>query len=330
MADTVKLDSANVIPRTWRIVIYAVSILGFGNVGMCSWLPAKLRTISIIYHGVSLLIHIINAIIFVVGFRVTGEIYIMIPKLNLLFAVICGTALSGLNFCATFTQRPSACLHIWAKHSFGSDKSSIQAIFMFLIPVLMTAFAITSCYCNGNMMYKYADIMMNQLITRMDNWPPSIQRVVFWKLVIISELLMLASTLYSALACSIMFEIYICVSALYEELLNICTRRHVSQCQLQVWRRKYRCLENIVKSMNGYLGGSVLVLLILSVSNLILNAYYMVGKGKINPGLVLPMCNMAVLMACLALTSAVLSGKVSKIGFNVYIQNLCIRLYSHW
>ena len=312
MADTVKLDSANAIPRTWRILMYAVSILGFGNVAMCSWLPAKLRTISIIYHGVSLLIHIINAIIFVVGFQFTGEMSIMIPKLNLLFAVICGTTLCGLNFCATFTQRPYACLHNWSKCSFGSEKSSLQAIFMFLIPVLMTAIAITSCYYNGNMMYEYASVMMNQLSTPLVKWP-NIQHVVFWKFVIINELLILASTLYSALACSIVFEIYICVSALYEELLNICKRRQVSQCELQIWRRKCRCLENVVRAMNGYLGGSVLVLLTLSVSSLILMAYYFVGKGMIEPGLVLPVCNVAVFMACLTIPSAVLSGKVSKL-----------------
>ena len=292
--------------------MYAVSILGFGNVAMCSWLPAKLRTISIVYHGISLLIQIINAIIFVVGFQFTEHISYMIPKLNLLFAVICGTTLCALNFCATFTQRPYAFLHNWSKCSFGSEKSSLQAMFVFIIPVLMTAFAITSCYYNGAMMYEYAFVMMNQLTTPLVKWP-SIQHVVFWKLVIINELLILASSLFSALACSIMFEIYICVSALYEELLNICKRRQVSQCELQIWRRKCRCLENIVRAMNGYLGGSVLVLLTLSVSSQILIAYYLVGKGMIEPGIVLPICNMAVFMACLTIPSAVLSGKVSKL-----------------
>ena len=112
----------------------------------------------------------------------------MIPKINLLFALICGTALCGLNFCATFTQWPYACLHNWTKRSFSSEKSGLRAIFMFLIPVLMTVFATTSCYYNGNLMYKHADVMMYQWTTHLVNWP-IFQQVVFWKLVIINELL---------------------------------------------------------------------------------------------------------------------------------------------
>ena len=140
MADTVKLDSAKAIPRAWRILMYAVSIMGFGNVAMCSWLPAKLRTATVVYHGLSLLIHIINAIIFMVGFQFTGPFYILIPKLNILFLVICGAALCAANFFATPTQRPNACLYNWAKYNIGEEKSTLQAICVFLVPALTTLF----------------------------------------------------------------------------------------------------------------------------------------------------------------------------------------------
>ena len=311
MADTVKLDSAKAIPRAWRILMYAVSIMGFGNVAMCSWLPAKLRMATVVYHGLSLLIHIINAIIFLVGFQFTGPFYILIPKLNILFLVICGAALCAANFFATLTQRPNACLYNWAKYNIGEEKSNLQAICVFLVPALTTLFSLITCYYHGNMMYIYEDEIIDTLSPLFVGWP-SIQRIMYWKLVFISELIKLAATLYSALSGIIMIEIYICVLALYEDLLAICTKQHVSQCELQVWRRKYRCLENTVRSVNGYLGGSVLVLLALGVSSSILATYYIFGEGIVDPGLVLPFCNMVVVMASLTLPSAALSAKVSR------------------
>ena len=81
MADAVRLDSSEAIPRTWRILIYTISILGFGNVAMFSWLPAKLRTATVVYHGFSLPIHTINAIIFLVGIHFTGPLFVLLPKL---------------------------------------------------------------------------------------------------------------------------------------------------------------------------------------------------------------------------------------------------------
>ena len=196
------------------------------------------------------------------------------------------------------------------QYNIGEEKSKSQAMCIFLLPVLMAGFSITMCYYHVNIMYVYADRIVDTFTPVFVGWP-IIQKVVYWKLLVISELTQLASTLYSALTCIIMIEIYICVSALHKDLLAICTKQHVSQFELQIWRRKYRCLENIMRSVNGYLGGRVLVLLTLGVTNLILATYHIVGKGIVEPDLVLPFCNMVFLMACLTLPSAALSGMVS-------------------
>ena len=113
---------------------------------------------------------------------------------------------------------------------------------MFLLPVFMVAFSITMCYYHVNIMYVYADWIMDTFYPLLVGWP-SIQRVVYWKLVFIGKLTQLASTLYSALSCIIMIKIYICASALNKDLLEICTKQHVSQFKLQIWRRKYRFLK---------------------------------------------------------------------------------------
>ena len=239
-----------------------------------------------------------------------GPFWVLLPRLKLLFLVICGTALSATNFFATFTQRPFACFHNWAKYNIGEKKSKSQALCLFLLSVLMAVCSITERYYHVNMMYGYADKIMDTFYPLFARWP-NIQRVLYWKLVVTCELTQMASTLYSAVSCIIMIEIYIYVSALHKDLLAICTKQQVSQFELQIWRRKYRCLENIMRSVNGYLGGSVLVLLTLSVSSLILATYHIVGMELINPGLVLPFCNMVFVMACLTLPSAALSGKVS-------------------
>ena len=224
------------------------------------------------------------------------------------------------HFFATFTQRSYSCFHNWAKYNIGEEKGNSQAICMFLLPVFMVAFSITMCYYHVNIMYVYADWIMDTFYPLLVGWP-SIQRVVYWKLVFIGKLTQLASTLYSALSCIIMIKIYICASALNKDLLEICTKQHVSQFKLQIWRRKYRFLKNIKRFVNGYLGGSVLVLLTLSVSTLILVTYQIAGMELIQPGLVLPFCIMVVVMACLTLPSVALSGKISNTIWSA-IENL--------
>ena len=105
-----------------------------------------------------------------------------------------------------------------------------------------------------------------------------------------------------------MIEIYVGVTTLHQDLLTICTQRHISPCELQRWRQKFRCLENILRSVNLYLGGSVLILFVMGVSTLIPAIFHIISRGSFN--LILPTCNIIVIMAALTLPSAILNGKV--------------------
>ena len=312
MANTMDIESTNTIPRAWRILLYAVSILGFGNVAMCSWLPAKLRTASIVYHGFSLLIQIIHAIMFSISLQLEGPLYLLIAKLNYLSLVICGASLSVVNFWASLTKRPNICLETWEKCNMAQCRKNTQTFILFTVDLIMVTIAITACYYHADVMFAQADVMVYHYYSILVDWT-IVHQIGYWIFIINSELMILSSNLYSALACNIMIEIYVCVTVLHQKLLIICTQQHISPCELQIWRRKFRCLEKFLQSVNGYLGGSALILLILSVSTLIMATFQTVGKRVVLPGLILPNVNMIVIMFGLAFPSAILSGRVSKI-----------------
>ena len=122
MDHTTNTGAAGAIPWRWRILIYTISILGFGNVTMCSWLPAKLRTASIVYHGFFLLVYVFNMIIFLVNLRLSGPLNLMTGKLLYLVIVICGSSLCAGNLWATVMKRPHICFQTWAKCIIGQKK----------------------------------------------------------------------------------------------------------------------------------------------------------------------------------------------------------------
>ena len=310
MDHTTNTGAVGAIPWRWRILIYAISILGFGNVAMCTWLPAKLRTASIVYHGFFLVVYVFNMIIFLVKLRLSGPLNLMTGKLLYLVIVICGSSLCAWNLWATVMKRPYICFQTWAKCIIGQKKKSIEAFILYIAPLFTVILAITSCFYHADLMLANSHILMDYLFPY-SSVGEKIKHVMFWMAVIIRELTTLASSLYSALACCIMIEIYLCVTALHQDLLTICKKQHLLQTELQIWRRKVGYLDKIVKSVNCYLGGSVLVLLIISVSSLILGIFQPIAEENVELGLLLPLCNTIVLMTALTVPSAILNGKVT-------------------
>ena len=301
---------ASAIPRTWRILIYASSILGSGNVAMCSCLPAKLRTVSIGYHGFILLGYLFNAIIYLVKLRLSGPLNLMTGKLLYLAIVICGSSLCAVNLWATLMKRPYVCFQTWAKCINEQNKTNTQAFILFIAPFVIVTLAITSCYCHADLMLANAPTLINYLFPY-TTVGEKVQQMIFWMAIIIRQLTMLASSLYSALACSIMIELYVRVTTLHQELLIPCKKQQLLQSELQIWRRKFGFLRKDLESVNGYLGGSVLAILIMSVSTLILAIFQPIGEENLELGLLLPICNTIVLMTALTVLSAILNGKVS-------------------
>ena len=84
MIDAATSGSTNNIPRIWRMLLYALSLLGFGKVATSSWLPAKLRRVNIVCHGCSKVIQSIHAFLFSVGFRLDGALNSLIQTPNFL------------------------------------------------------------------------------------------------------------------------------------------------------------------------------------------------------------------------------------------------------
>ena len=141
MANTVDLEVVNTTPQTWRIMFYTVSILGFGNVSMCSWLPVKLRITSIVYHGFSLVIQIIHAIMFLVGLKLDGSEDLLTVVLNNSLLVVCGVSICVVNLWASFTKRSNACLETWARCNTGL-KTNTQAVILLVCDLNRTP----NCY----------------------------------------------------------------------------------------------------------------------------------------------------------------------------------------
>ena len=151
MVNTVDLEVVNTTPQTWRIMFYTVSILGFGNVSMCSWLPVKLRITSIVYHGFSLVIQIIRAIMFLVGLKLDGSVDLLTVVLNNSLVVVCGVSLCIVNLWVSFTKRSNACLETWARFNTG-QKTNTQAVILFVVHMTMATSAMTACYFHANLM----------------------------------------------------------------------------------------------------------------------------------------------------------------------------------
>ena len=310
MDSVASIGSAANIPRTWRILIYALSTLGLGNVAMCSWLPANLRTASVMYHGLILLGYIFNVTIYLVKLRLSGPLNLMTGKLLYLAVVICGSFLCAANLWATFMKRPHVCFQTWAKYTIVQKKNNTQTFILFIALLIMVSLAIMSCYYQADLMLANAPTLIHYLFPY-TTVGTKVQQMMLWMALIIRELTMLASSLYSVLACSIMIEFYVCVTALHQDLQTICKKQHLLQSELQIWRRKFGCLEKVLGSVNGYLGGPVLALLIMSVSTLILAIFQPIGEGHVELGLLLPICDSIVLMTALTVPSAILNGKVS-------------------
>ena len=320
MDSAARTGSASAIPRTWRILIYTLSILGFGNVAMCSWLSPKLRTASIVYHGFILLGYLFNVTIYSVKLRLSGPLNLMTGKLLYLAIVICGSSLCAASLWATLIKRPYACFQTWTECNIEQKKNNKQAFILFIAPLTIATLSITSCYYHGNLMLPNTPTLSNYFCP-CPTVGTTVQQMVFWMAIINRELTLLASSLYSALACNIMIEFYVCATALHQELLTICKKQHLLQSELQVWRRKYACLEKALGSVNGYLGGPVFALLIMSVSTLILAIFQPIGEEHVEPGLLLPICNTIVFMTALTVPSAILNGKVSRhVDYSGYLK----------
>ena len=315
-------DTANAIPRTWRILIYTTSILGFNNVTMCSWLPGKLRTTSVIYNGFMLLIYTINAIVFVIELRLDGALQSWTTRLMYFSIAICGLSICAINFCVNITKRPSICLQTWAKYSMQQNKTNTQAFILCTVPLVMATFAIISCFYTANTMFTYADILAESLLP-FALGGKKVQHMIYVMMVIISDLIILATSFYAALVCSTMMEMYVCVTALHQDLLIVCTQQHVSDHELQTWRRKFRCQEKVLRSVNDYLGRSVLVVLIMCVSILILTIFRCIGEKAVNTSLMLFICNAVTLICGLTLPSAILNGKVGTNTMGIIYLILC-------
>ena len=326
MGDVSRIESSKTIPRIWRILIYTTSILGFNNLMACSWLPAKLRTASAVYHGFILLIHTINATIFLVGLRLDGALHLWTSRLSYFLLIICGAFLSATNFCVTFTKRPNVCFQTWAKCNMQQNKNNTQAFILCIVPLVMAAFATISGYYNLDTMFTNADHLAPYLFPFLVGGE-KLQQIMYWVIVVIGPLILLASSLYSALLCNIIIEIYVCNRALHQDLLNICLQQHVSECELQTWRRKFRYQEKFLKSVNGYMGGTMFVLIILSVSVLILAIFKSINETIVNLSLVLPICITVLIFSVFTLPSAILNGKVStKVGItHVWIMRIIDR-----
>ena len=205
-------------------------------------------------------------------------------------------------------KRPNTCFLTWIKCNLDQKKNNRQTFILFLAPLLMTSFAIISCYYHAYLMYADTTILERYLFSLTIR--SELRQISYWMAVITRELTMMVSSLYSALACNIVIEIYVCVMALHQDLRSMCKKQHLVQSELQIWRQKLRCLEKVMRSVNDYLGGSLFVLLILSVSTLTLAIFQPIGEGMIELGLVLPICNMVVLMTGITVPSAILNGKV--------------------
>ena len=305
MADTVRTESANSFLRSWRILMYATSILGFNNVTMCSWFPQKLRMASLIYHGLMLLIYAISTTAFAVGLRLDESIYLWASELVYFSLIICGAFLCAANVWFSFTERPTDYLQIWTKCNMPQIKNKKQAFILSIVPLVMATFALISCHYHAYTMAKYADDLAGYLFPFIVDGKKA-QCTIYWMVVIISEMILLGTSLYSALVYNTMIEIYVCVTALHQDLLSICAERYVSSHALQIWRRKFRCQEKVLRSVNDSSGGSVLAPLTMCVSILILVSTRVIGQMTADISLVLTICNTIIVICGLTLPSAIL------------------------
>ena len=156
----------------------------------------------------------------------------------------------------------------------------------------------------------YAPCLADDFLFFLVSWKGA-QQIIYFVIIIIAELIQLATSLTSALVCSIIMELYICLMASHQDLLNICTQQYVPANELQTWRRIFRCQEKVLRSVNDYLGGPVLVLLIMCVSMLILTIFHTIDGKTLDPGMILTICNTIIVISGITLPSAILSGKVS-------------------
>ena len=135
---------------------------------------------------------------------------------------MCGSFLCATNLWATFMKRPHVCFQTWAKFTIVRKKTNTQAFILFLaLLIIMVCSAIMSCYYQADLMLANASTLIHYLFPY-TTVGTEVQPMMFWVALIIRDLTMLAYSLYSALACSIMIEFYVCVTALHQDLLTIC------------------------------------------------------------------------------------------------------------
>ena len=155
---------------------------------------------------------------------------------------MCGSFLCATNLWATFMKRPHVCFQTWAKFTIVRKKTNTQAFILFLaLLIIMVCSAIMSCYYQADLMLANASTLIHYLFPY-TTVGTEVQPMMFWMALIIRDLTMLAYSLYSALACSIMIEFYVYVTALHQDLLTICKKQHL-QSELRIWRRKFGCFE---------------------------------------------------------------------------------------
>ena len=233
----------------------------------------------------------------------------MTGKLLYLAIVIYGSSLCAVNLWATLMKWPCVCFQTRAKCINEQNKTNTQAFILFIAPFVIVTLAIASCYCHADSMLANAPTLINYLFPY-TTVGEKVQQMIFWMAIIIRQLTMLTSSLYLALACSIMIQLYVHVTTLHEELLIICKKQQL-QSELQIWWRKFGFLRKVLRSVTGYLGCSMLTILIMSVSTLILAIFQPIGEENVELGLLLSISNTIALMTALTVPSAILNGKVS-------------------
>ena len=244
------------------------------------------------------------------GWTPTGRCSIFVDNQTDYFSIaICGASICGTNFCVNITKRSSVCLQTWVKYDMQQNENNTQAFILFTAPLVMVTIVMISCYYTADAMFAYTDSLAESLLP-FALGGKRVEHMIYMMLVIISELILLATSLYAALVCSTIMEIYVCVTAFHQDLLTICAQQHVSEQELQTWRRKFRCQEKVLRSVNDYLGRSVLVLLVMCLSILILTIFKCIGEKAVNPALMLFICNAVTVICGLTLPSAILNGKV--------------------
>ena len=302
--------SSDAIPRAWRLLLYTIAILGFGSVPMCSWLSSRIKTASVVYHGFSLMIYIIFTGVYMAGFAFTGVLEYDINKLIFLVLLLCAVSMCATSFWTNVSKRSGAYLQSWVDCCVTKGKNATSTILLNASVLMIVALAMTTCYYNARVVFYFEDALRPSFFPVLNSWP-RFQKVVYLVFTILSEIILLVSTLFAALAYNIIVEIYFYATELTMELQMICTQEHVSHHKLQVWRQNFRCLEKVLKCVNGYLGGTVLVLLVLSVSTLILDSFLPITNGIKDPGILLVLSVIIIIVGALTVPSAALNGKVS-------------------